>query len=524
MKAHLLYPDRDFDWIAPPLWNEAELTADLAVGALLDAMSAGDQRVRNAGRRVLFDSVNNDASVIGYRQGVLEDCLGNPSLVRDLYAMTLEIEKIEGRSRFSSPVRYAEWALSSSVDLMAVFIGFLGRLRRIADRNARHFLSPGWRALFATLRQELDDEFFERARRHLAELKTHRGMKLSASLGAANTATRYILHDPLRWDEPGWWSRLIGWLLRRRPPANSFDIHPLDESGIRALNELRKQGLVVAAEALGKATDHVFAFFAMLREELAFYVGCLNLSDDLARCGAPRCMPRIPPATERRLSFRGLYDVSLALTIGAKVVGNDVTGDGRNPVIVTGANQGGKSTFLRSIGLAQLMAQAGMFAPARSFSSSLCDGIFTHYKREEDAALEAGKLDEELRRMSDIVDHLTPRPLILFNESFSSTNEREGAELAWQIMSALLESEVRIVLVTHLYELARRFHNSGDPAVLCLRAERKDDGARTFRILEGEPLETSFGQDLYTALFETDEPAPLNADSPPARDHATSSG
>ena len=73
-------------------------------------------------------------------------------------------------------------------------------------------------------------------------------------------------------------------------------------------------------------------------------------------------------------------------------------------VIITGANQGGKSTFLRSIGLAQLMMQCGMFVAAESFGSNICTCLFTHYKREEDPTMRSGKLDEELGRMSSIVD------------------------------------------------------------------------------------------------------------------------
>ena len=82
--------------------------------------------------------------------------------------------------------------------------------------------------------------------------------------------------------------------------------------------------------------------------------------------------------------------------------------DGKSLVMITGANQGGKSTFLRSIGLAQLMTQSGMFVGAESLQMNMCDAVFTHYKREEDRAMESGKLDEELARMSEIADHITP--------------------------------------------------------------------------------------------------------------------
>ena len=90
------------------------------------------------------------------------------------------------------------------------------------------------------------------------------------------------------------------------------------------------------------------------------------------------------------------------------MVGNDIDADGKSLVMITGANQGGKSTFLRSVGVAQLMMQSGMFVGGESLRANVCEGVFTHYKREEDEALESGKLDEELARMSEIADHIAP--------------------------------------------------------------------------------------------------------------------
>ena len=97
--------------------------------------------------------------------------------------------------------------------------------------------------------------------------------------------------------------------------------------------------------------------------------------------------------------------------------------------MITGANQGGKSTFLRSLGLAQMMMQGGMFVAAANFNANVCHGVFTHFKREEDRTMKSGKFDEELRRMSDIAARITPGCLLLCNESFASTNEREGSEI-----------------------------------------------------------------------------------------------
>ena len=114
----------------------------------------------------------------------------------------------------------------------------------------------------------------------------------------------------------------------------------------------------------------------------------------------------------------------------------------------------------------------------------------------------SGKLDEELKRMSEIVDQVQPHALILFNESFTATNEREGAEISRQILRALIEKQIKTMFVTHLYELARSFYQESLQTVLFLRAAREPDAKRTFKICEAPPLETSYGDDLYREIFE----------------------
>jgi len=159
------------------------------------------------------------------------------------------------------------------------------------------------------------------------------------------------------------------------------------------------------------------------------------------------------------------------------------------------------------------MMQCGMFVGAESFQAEICPALFTHYKRQEDSTMKSGKFDEEVARMSDIVDRLVPNSVVLFNESFTATNEREGSEIARQIVTALLERRVKVFFVTHLYEFASSF-TSKKAEVLFLRPERKSDGTRTFRILEGEPLETSYGEDLYREIFGAEETQTVQGATP----------
>jgi DNA mismatch repair ATPase MutS len=186
------------------------------------------------------------------------------------------------------------------------------------------------------------------------------------------------------------------------------------------------------------------------------------------------------------------------------VVGNDVDGNAKDLIVITGANQGGKSTFLRSVGLAQMMMQSGLFVGAEAFGANIVRGVFTHYKREEDTSMTSGKFDEELSRMNALADRLHPHALVLFNESFASTNEREGSEIARQIVTALLDSDLKVVFVTHLYPFAHAMEEMNLKSALFLRAERREDGSRTFKLIEAKPLETSFGEDLYRKIFGAD--------------------
>jgi DNA mismatch repair ATPase MutS len=498
-----MYRDRDFDLPQPLARNVPDLMQDLELDTLLHAMADEDQFLFDVARNALLSGLRNHVDTILYRQQVVKDCLKNAAKVRSLYNLT--VETIEGTRKHGWGIssHYPSSMLYSAIDLLEKLLGSLRNIRDFADGQANRFASEAFTALFAMLRKELAEEYLATIEKHLADLKFRRGVLLSAELGEYNESTNYVLletHDK----EPHWLRRIFG----NRTSPYTFYLDERDEAGAQILSEMRYRGISRVAVALAQSADHVLSFFKMLQTELAFYIGCLNLHDRLSAKGEPVCFPTPRPADERALSFHGLYDVCLSLHIEDRAVGNAADAHGKGLLIVTGANQGGKSTFLRSIGLAQLMMQSGMFAGAESFEAALCPALFTHYKREEDATMTSGKLDEELARMSQTVDHILPNSILLFNESFAATNEREGSEIARQIVRALLEKRVKIFYVTHLYEFARGFFDSRREGVLFLRAERKEDGTRTFKLLEGPPLETSHAADLYRQIFEVKEQSP----------------
>jgi len=496
MKAFLLFENEDFESVKkfPP--QGQTLIHDLALNVLFSAMAAGDDFIFKVVNEVLLSGIYNNTETIIYRQQILNDCLNHPQMIRDIY-------RIANEAILSKNKHW--WALSSSpssilyssINTLRELLIYLQQLRNIADNHYVCIHSKGFTRFFAMLQQELNDEFFNKANEHLTQLEFRNGVMFSTQLGTSNRASYYQLCK-LNTHKKGW----LQWFRNREKKEYVFNIHPRDESGIRALRELTEEGVLGVSNALAQSVEHIISFFQMLKTETAFYVGCLNLSEQLQILDEPMTFPIPLDYSERTHTFKDLYDICLALTLKQKVIGNDLQAENKVLFIITGANQGGKSTFLRSIGIAQLMMQSGMFVPALYFSANVCDALFTHFRREEDLTMQSGKLDEELNRMNKIVDQLTPNAMILFNESFAATNDREGSEICRQMANVLYEDRIKVFFVTHLYEFAHYYYEKHSADIVFLRADRQPDGTRTFRLIEGEPLQTSFGKDLYEKIFE----------------------
>jgi DNA mismatch repair ATPase MutS len=504
MKVLLMHRDRDFrpgENLHP---NTAELTQDLELDILLDAMAADDSFLREVAKNALLASLRDPESIL-YRQQILADCLSAPKVIREIYATAIEAIESERKVWSLMWERDASSALRRSTEVLQLCVNPLHRLRRIAEDNGPRFSSEGFKRFFATISTELDEDYMRSIAEHLERLEFKNGVLMSAGLGSDCKGENYVLRE-MAMVKQSWLERVQDWVsdfTGRADPAFVYEVDERDETGFRILGDLRAQGIVHVATALTQSTDHILNFFRMLRLELGFYISCLNLHERLAQKGEPVCIPEPLPGGDSGFRCEGLYDVCLSLRLDERTIGNDVNCDGKPLVVVTGANRGGKSTFLRSVGLAHLMMQCGMFVAGEAFHANACRGIFTHFKREEDATMQSGKLDEELSRMSTIVDAIVPGSIVLLNESFASTNEREGSEIAAQIVRAFLKMGIKVFYVTHLFALADGFHSAGLHSAHFLRAERLSDGRRTFRLLEGEPLPSSYGEDLYHRIFES---------------------
>ena len=345
MKAFLLHRDRDFDLEAELPAQEAALTQDLELETLLSTMAAGDPLLFELARRALLLGLRDPEAIV-YRQQVMRDCLERPAVVRELYALAGEALKAEKSVWIGGLRDSPRTSLSSGLRKMEVFVGFLRRLREMAEEHADKFSCPGFTRFFAMLQQELSDAYLAEVESQLKDLGFRTGMVMSVELGPGNKGTRYTLR---RAHEQGLLARVFD------RSGYGFTIPERDESGFRALGALEDRASNLVANALRQAVDHVHGFFVMLQAEAGFCVACLNLRDRLSELGAPTSFPVPVERGALGLSAQGLYDVSLRLATSEPVVANEIGADGKSLVVITGANQGGKSTFQRSRCLAQLM-------------------------------------------------------------------------------------------------------------------------------------------------------------------------
>ncbi len=517
MKAHLLFRDRDAEIVYPDVDGRArpgvrpgdgaspnsparleapvDLVADLGLEQLFAAMAGGDAFLGAVARQVVLAPLG-DLDTIGYRQAALHDTLVHRDAVQAIYDLVVGAIDGERRNFFGLFTRSPESILHRSSEVMAFFVGVLRQLRSLAEHHADRFESEAFTTLFSMLSKELSDDYFAEVDAHLKRLRFSGGVLVSAELGSGAHGASYVLRAP---NQPTGRRHLRD--LFGAGHAHTVVVADRDEAGLQTLGQLRDRGVNLVADALARSVDHILAFFRLLRMEIGFYLGAAELHRVLASKGEPVCVPEVLPTTAQAWSARGLVDVCLSLTTTEPVVGNDVDADAVPLVMVTGANQGGKSTFLRSVGQAQLMAQCGLFAGATSLRLSIAEGCFTHFKREEDTSMTHGKLDEELYRMRAIVDQVAPGSVVLCNESFSATNESEGSEIGRQVVQALVDCDVRVFFVTHFFDLADGFARQAATPVRFLRAERGVEGSRPFHLVEAPPRRTGYGEDVYRRVF-----------------------
>ncbi|MDI3259623.1 MAG: hypothetical protein QJR02_07995 [Sinobacteraceae bacterium] len=217
--------------------------------------------------------------------------------------------------------------------------------------------------------------------------------------------------------------------------------------------------------------------------EIRFYIAYLDHLEKFKKAGLAFCYPHVSDCSKEFRVEQG-FDLALAeklIADQATPVCNDFHLTGAERIlVVTGPNQGGKTTTARTFGQLHYLGSLGCPVPGREARLFLPDRIFTHFEREERMADLRGKLEDDLVRIRAILEHATPRSVVVINEIFASTAVRDAWFLSEKIASALIKLDVLCVWVTFIDEVA-----SLGPTVVSMvtTVDPENPAQRTFKVI-----------------------------------------
>lgn len=223
--------------------------------------------------------------------------------------------------------------------------------------------------------------------------------------------------------------------------------------------------------------DRLPALFQLLGE-MEVYLATLAFKDTAEARGLRACLPTFTEdgasdgavngagdASAPKPHIEGLFNPLLFAHPGRITACDLGTEAFRATTLVTGPNSGGKTRLLQAIAIAQMLGEAGMYAPAASAVLDRSSGLFVSLIEEARADQKEGRLGTELMRIRELFERARPGSLIILDELCSGTNPSEGEDIIRLVLSLLVELRASVFITTHFLQFATRLaHEARDPA------------------------------------------------------------
>jgi DNA mismatch repair protein MutS len=436
--------------------DDRSYAADLNFDQIVAAI-AGDREERDLITSILFGHLR-DAGVVRYRQEVFQD-LDDPALFDEVqnFARLMSEVRTHLRQIAKMPYRYqrAGWFLDAAACYCQAVQSLAGHLASahlssralLAFREylAAYVASARFTALAGDTRHQKDAlakiRYTTRIRGDRVEVSRYQG---EADYSAAVLRTFERFKQGAVKD---YRVRYRVWPGMNHVTAEIVElVARLFPQEFSALEDYCSQHSGFLEEGIRRAD-----------QELQFYLAYLDYIGPVRRAGLPFCYPEVS-ATSKDVRAAETFDLALArklVSAGKPVVTNDFRLRGSERIfVVTGPNQGGKTTFARTFGQLHQLAGVGCPVPGASARLFLFDRLFTHFAREEDLTKMTGKLEDDLMRIGEILRAATPASIMILNEIFAATTLHDARFLGTKLITKVMRLDALCVYVTFVDELA----------------------------------------------------------------------
>ncbi len=460
---------------APPFF------ADLHLDRVVEAITAG--RDEYALKPFFYASLQ-DVDSIAYRHEVFQD-LEDKSTFENIQAFSEKMRTARGYIRFAEKFYYKRQKQRYFLDAVEIYCDAVIRL--LQDLSRADLKSRGLSSFREYLAGRVESEDFRALAAQTKQLETD------------IASVRYCMHIEggcvrvNKYDSEIDYSSEVEKTFDkfRQETARTYrtNFHDLPEmnhveAGVLDLVAKWHPELFSTLEDYcAKNSGFLDQTIARFDREVQFYLACLEHVGVFEKKGLRFCYPRIRSEPGDLFVQEG-FDLALAhklVTEGAAVICNDFSlKDEERIFVVSGPNQGGKTTFARMFGQLHYLGALGCPVPGREAALYLFDRIFTHFEKEEDIRTLRGKLEDDLVRIHAILERATARSIVIMNEIFTSTTLSDATFLSKMIMERIVRLDALCVWVTFIDELASY---SEKTVSMVSTVVRENPALRTFKVV-----------------------------------------